>query len=233
LKNITYYNSIKIREMKNILIVAFLVFNNITFAQNVYAVNNVSKLVNNNVYFGKKETSIVTKYDSLTRCAIERFIVDRFNYYRKQKGAQPLVWDETLRPMTYHHVVYQRLTKTQEHSEDINVPNFIELNFADRAKTLVGYDKYNLFSEGLISMFNNISVRPGQNTTPVTIKQIVDKFFTAGYGYNTCAAHWNQIMEPQWDRIFIYYDFNWLDSNAIESNSYNKANVTVQFADAK
>jgi len=121
--------------MKNILIVAFLVFNNNVFTQNWYIDNNVSKVINNNVYFGKKETSVVTKYDSLTRCAIERFIVDRFNYYRKQKGAQPLVWDETLRPMTYHHVVYQRLTKTQEHSEDINVPNFIELNFADRAKT--------------------------------------------------------------------------------------------------
>jgi uncharacterized protein YkwD len=232
LKNITYYNSIKIREMKNILIVAFLVFNNNVFTQNWYIDNNVSKVINNNVYFGKKETSVVTKYDSLTRCAIERFIVDRFNYYRKQNGAQPLVWDETLRPMTYHHVVYQRLTKTSEHSEEINVPNFVELNFADRAKSLVGYTKYNLFSEGLITMFNNIYVGPYDNPKPVTIKQIVDNFFTVGSGYNTCAAHWNQIMEPQWDRIFIYYDFNWL-TDASKSNSYNKANVTVQFADAK
>jgi hypothetical protein len=218
--------------MKNILIISFLVFNNFTFSQNVYAVNNVSKLVNNNVYFGKKETSIVTKYDSLTRCAIERFIVDRFNYYRKLQGALPLIWDENLRPMTYHHVVYQRLTKTQEHGEDIDVPNFVEMNFATRANSLVGYSKYNLFSEGLISMFNNILVSPNHNEKPVTIKQIVDKFFTSGYGYNTCDLHWNQILEPQWDRVFIYYDFNWL-SDASKSISYNKAGVTVQIADAK
>ena len=220
--------------MKNILIVLFVISYTTTFSQynNSYGNNNVSKVVNNSVYFGKKETSLVTKYDSLTRCAIERFIVDRFNYYRKQKGAQPLVWDETLRPMTYHHVVYQRLTKTQEHSEDINVSDFEEMNFAVRATKLVGYDKYNLFSEGLINMNNNISVGQYQNEKSVTIKQIVDKFFTSGYGYNTCDAHWNQIMESSWDRIFIYYDFNWL-YDASNSKSSNFANVTINFADAK
>ena len=221
--------------MKNLLVFILLLASNNSLAQyNNYYIgkNNVSKVVNNAVYFGKKETSIVTKYDSLTRCAIERFIVDRFNYYRKQKGAQPLVWDEMLRPMTYHHVIYQRLTKTQEHSEDIDVPNFEEMNFVDRATKLVGYAKYNLFSEGLINANNSLCVGRYYNEKSVTIKQIVDKFFTAGYGYNTCDAHWNQIMEPQWDRIFIYYDFNWL-TDASKSNNYNSANVTVQFADAK
>lgn len=219
--------------MKNILIAVFIIFIcKDIFCQNVYIHNNISKIVNNAVYFGKKETSIVTKYDSLTRCAIERFIVDRFNYYRKLKGAQPLIWDETLRPMTYHHVVYQRLTKTIEHTEDVDVPGFEEMNFADRATKLVGYAKYNQFSEGLINQFNNIFVGYGQNEKPVTIKQIVDKFFTAGYGYNTCDAHWNQIMEPQWDRIFIYYDFNWL-VDASKSISYNQSTVTINFADAK
>ena len=219
--------------MKNILIVAFIIFIcKDIFCQNVYVHNNISKITNNVVYFGKKETSLVTKYDSLTRCAIERFIVDRFNYYRKLKGAQPLIWDETLRPMTYHHVVYQRLTKTMEHSEDIDVAGFEEMNFAVRATKLVGYAKYNQFSEGLINQFNNIFVGYGQNEKSVTIKQIVDKFFTAGYGYNTCDAHWNQIMESQWDRIFIYYDFNWL-VDASKSISYNQSTVTINFADAK
>ena len=221
--------------MKNLLVFILLLASNNSLAQyNNYYIgkNNVSKVVNNAVYFGKKETSIVTKYDSLTRCAIERFIVDRFNYYRKQKGAQPLVWDENLRPMTYHHVVYQRLTKTQEHSEDIDVPNFEEMNFVDRATKLVGYAKYNLFSEGLINANNSLYVGRYYNEKSVTIKQIVDKFFTVGYGYNTCDAHWNQIMESRWDRIFIYYDFNWL-TDASKSNNYNSANVTVQFANAK
>ena len=220
--------------MKNILIILFVISCKTSFSQynNSYENNNVSKVVNNAVYFGKKETSTVTKYDSLTRCAIERFIVDRFNYYRKQKGAQPLVWDETLRPMTYHHVVYQRLTKSSEHSEEIDVPNFVEMNFATRANSLVGYDKYNLFSEGLINMNNNIAVGLYQNEKSVTIKQIVDKFFTLGYGYNTCDAHWNQIMESRWDRVFIYYDFNWLiDASNIRSSNF--ANVTINFADAK
>ena len=142
-----------------------------------------------------------------------------------------MIWDETLRPMTYHHVVYQRLTKTMEHSEDIDVAGFEEMNFVVRATKLVGYAKYNQFSEGLINQFNNIFVGYGQNEKSVTIKQIVDKFFTAGYGYNTCDAHWNQIMESQWDRIFIYYDFNWLTTKPHPST--NSANVTINFADAK
>jgi hypothetical protein len=221
--------------MKNISFVITLLISNVVFTQynNYYAVNTASKIVNNNVYFGKKETSIVTKYDSLTRCAIERFIVDRLNYYRKQKGAQPLIWDEGLRTMCYHHVVYQRLTKTQEHSEDIDVPNFVEMSFDKRADILGKHDNYRIFSEGLLSVVNNISVGRYQNEKPVTIKQLVDNFFTPGYGYNTCDLHWNQIMEAQWDRIFIYYDFNWLSAKGSESTSYNKANVTVQIADAK
>jgi hypothetical protein len=81
-------------------------------------------------------------------------------------------------------------------------------------------------------MNNNIYVGPNDNPKPVTIKQIVDKFFTLGYGYNTCDAHWNQIMESQWDRVFIYYDFNWI-TDASKSISYNFANVTINFADAK
>lgn len=219
--------------MKKLFVFILLLFSNSSFAQynNRYSNINVSKVVNNAVYFGQRETTVVTNFDSLTRCAIERFIVDRFNYYRKLKGAQPLIWDETLRPMTYHHVVYQRLTKTIEHSEDIDVAGFEEMNFADRATKLVGYAKYNQFSEGLINTNNGLYVGRYYNEKPVTIKQIVDKFFTPGYGYNTCDAHWNQIMEPQWDRIFIYYDFNWL--TATPHPSTNSATVTINFADAK
>jgi hypothetical protein len=219
--------------MKNLLVFILLIANG-SFAQynnNYIGKVNVSKVVNNAVYFGKRETTVVTNFDSLTRCAIERFIVDRFNYYRKLKGAQPLIWDETLRPMTYHHVVYQRLTKTIEHTEDVDVAGFVEMNFADRATKLVGYTKYNQFSEGLINANNGLKVGRYYNEKPVTIKQIIDKFFTAGYGYNTCDAHWNQIMEPQWDRIFIYYDFNWL--TATPHPSTNSATVTINFADAK
>ena len=195
--------------------------------------NNVSKLVNTNVYFGKKETSSVTKFDSLTRCALERFIVDRLNYYRKRAGVQPLVWDDGLRKMCYHHVVYQRLTKTQEHSEKIDLPNFEELDINGRGIKLANSQlKYNDISEGLLSGLDNIKVDGYNNEKAPTIKDLVDRFFTPGRGYNTCDAHWNQIMEPQWDRIFIYYDWNWI-GDPTDCNCNAMFNVTVQIADAK
>jgi hypothetical protein len=202
---------------------------NINFAQKFYkSKNNVSPIVNNNVYFGKRETSPVIKFDSLTRCAIEKFIIDRFNSYRKSIGSQPLIFDDGLKNMAYHHVVYQRLAKKQEHTESIDFTNFTEMCFQDRATILGGYDKYDNISEGLLSTLDNISVDNINNEKTPCIKDIVDKFFTPGRGYNTCEYHWNQIMEPQWNRIFIYYDFNWLGD--MSDSKFTMVNVTIVFA---
>ena len=221
--------------MKKLISIVLVVISLTTaYSQKFYVSrNNVSKLVNTNVYFGKKETSAVTKFDSLTRCALERFIVDRLNYYRKRAGVQPLVWDEGLRTMCYHHVVYQRLTETQEHTETIDLPNFEEIDISERGLKLAGgRDKYNVFSEGLLSGLDNIKVDGYNNEKAPTIKDLVDRFFTPGRGYNTCDAHWNQIMETQWDRIFIYYDWDCYKHGNVNRKS-SLFNVTVQIADAK
>jgi len=185
---------------------------------------------NTNTYNGKKETDIISKFDSLDRITLERFIIDRLNYYRKSIGVKLLTYDATIFPATYHHALYQRLIKQQTHSENIDLPNFTELDINGRFKLLNQNVHYNI-GEGLGTQGFQI---PGYASScpNVTYKKLVDQFVSPNIGYITSKAHWNDIMNPKWDAICIYYDFEYLKPVPAEP-VYIYANVTLVYTQYK
>jgi hypothetical protein len=223
--------------MKKILVLLIAISNNFGFSQKYYPSYRgiQSKIIdfdikNPNVYNGKTELTKITKFDSITRITLERFIIDRINYHRQLLGRAPLKYEPALRPMCYHQVVYQRLAKQQTHCQIDNISNWNELNFIDRKK-LVTDIEIGRAGEGLIDQSIQI---PGSwdNTYPAqTYKSVVDKFFTPGYGYPTSPTHWNDIMSADYDCIYIYYDFNWLGGELIDC--YTPSNVTLVYAKKK
>jgi len=187
---------------------------------------------NTKTYNGRTENTVFNGYDSLSRITLERFILDRLNYFRTTMyGAKALVWEESLRPVTYHHVVYQRLLGKQTHFERWDVPNFTEMGIWPRINKFCG-NKFESFSEGLINqMFQLKSIVATEKKNP-TYKMLVDMFFTPDRGYNTCPLHWNDIVDKEWDCIFIYYDFEFINKDAA-SSSFIYANVTINYASYK
>jgi hypothetical protein len=184
---------------------------------------------NTKTYNGCTENTQFKTFDSLSRVTLERFILDRFNHYRKLRGATPLVWDEDLRALCYQHVTYQRLAGIQTHFQnEKNVPNFEELGIGTRHRKLcTDSPKFKNSSEGLINQAFQIKGARCPDLIYPTYKMIVDLFFTLKFGYNTCELHWNDIMDAQWDSVFIYYDFNFVNANPTD---WAYSNVTIVFA---
>ena len=187
---------------------------------------------NTKTYNGKTENAVFDRYDSLSRITLERFILDRLNYFRTTMyGAKALVWEESLRPVVYHHVVYQRLLRKQTHFEHWDVPNFTEMGIRPRINKFCS-GKFDQFSEGLINqIFQLKSIVAPEKKNP-TYKMLVDMFFSPDTGYNMCPLHWNDIVAKEWDCIFIYYDFEFIDNEA-ETSSFMYANVTINYASYK
>ena len=184
---------------------------------------------NPKIYNNYTENTQFKKFDSLSRVTLERFILDRFNYYRKIRGDKPLIWDEDLRPLCYQHVTYQRLSGKQTHFQnEKDVPNFEELGYGTRHRKLcTDLAKFKNSSEGLITQAFQIKGNSDPDLIYPTYKMIVDLFFTLKFGYNTCELHWNDIMDAQWDSVFIYYDFNFVNTNPTD---WAYSNVTIVFA---
>lgn len=178
---------------------------------------------NNKIYNGRSENTVFDAYDSISRITLERFILDRLNYFRTTKyKVKPLVWDDSLRPVVYHHVVYQRLLGKQTHFERWDVPNFTEMGISVRFKKFCG-DKYTNFSEGLL---NQIFQLAGQYVPTPTYKMIVDRFFSPTTGLNLCHLHWNDAVDAKWDRVFIYYDFDYWGTEG----NFRMSNITITYA---
>ena len=199
------------KKLFSLVVVAIASFNSI--AQKHYpgcsgSVSNVIMfdITNSNKYNGKSENNVLTKFDSIERITLERFIIDRFNYYRKLNGAKPLTYDVSILPAAYHHALYQRLAGEQMHSENIDLPNFTELDIMGRF-ALLNKNSFADIGEGLIHQGFQIPGYFNENCPKVTYKGLVDMFFTPGMGYPTSSAHWNDIMNPDWDAICLYYDF--------------------------
>jgi hypothetical protein len=193
--------------------------------------NNVINydIKNSKTYNSRTENTPLKSFDSLSRVTLERFILDRFNHYRKMRGAKPLIWDEDLRPLCYQHVTYQRLSGKQTHFQnEKDVPNFEELGYGTRHRKLcTDLLKFKNSSEGLINQAFQIKSTIATDIPFPTYKMIVDMFFTDNIGYNTCELHWNDIMDAQWDCIFIYYDFDFLGK---QEKTWAYSNVTIVFA---
>ena len=193
-------------------------------------------ITNSNKYNGKSETDVISKFDSINRVTLERFIIDRINYYRKSNGAKQLTYDASIRPAAYHHALYQRLLSKQigvmqqTHSENIDIPNFTELDIMGRFALLNKTVHANI-GEGLIHQGFQI---PGafSDCPKVTYKKLVDQFFTPGMGYVTSSSHWNDIMNSKWDAICLYYDFEYLEPISSET-FYIMANVTLVYTNYK
>jgi hypothetical protein len=185
---------------------------------------------NPKTYNSRTENTQFKAFDSLSRITLERFILDRFNHYRKLRGAKPLVWDEDLRPLCYQHVTYQRIAGKQTHFQnEKDVPNFVEMGYGDRHRKLcTDGPKFKNSSEGLINQGFQIKGSWDMNLIYPTYKQLVDMFFTPGKGYNTCEMHWNDVMNANWDCIYIYYDFNFVNTNPTD---FCYSNVTIVFAE--
>jgi hypothetical protein len=224
------------KKLLNLLVFSIIIFN--ANSQKHYAgcSGSISDVIvydikNTNTYNGKKETDIISKFDSLDRVTLERFIIDRFNYYRQNIGSKALQYDSGIRPAAYHHALYQRLAGKQSHYEDKDIPNFTELELADRYN-LLDQNKFKSINEGLINQGFQIPSQLNEDCPKVTYKELVDQFFTPGMGYPTSDAHWSDIMNPKWDAICIYYDFEWVVPVTKET-FYIMANVTLVYAKYK
>jgi hypothetical protein len=194
--------------------------------------NNVVNydIKNTKTYNGRNENTQFKAFDSLSRITLERFILDRFNHYRKLRGAKSLVWDEDLRLLCFQHVTYQRLAGKQTHFQnEKDVPGFQELGYGTRHRKLcTDGPKFKNSSEGLINQSFQIKGNSNPDLIYPTYKMIVDLFFTLKFGYNTCELHWNDIMSGQWDSIFIYYDFNFVNATP---DDWAYSNITIVFAE--
>ena len=224
------------KKLLNLLVFSIIIYN--ANSQKHYAgcSGSISDVIiydikNTNTYNGKKETTILSKFDSLERVTLERFIIDRFNYYRQKIGSKALQYDLGIRPAAYHHALYQRLAGEQSHYERKDIPNFTELELAGRYN-LLDQNKFQTINEGLINQGFQFPSQLNEDCPAVTYKELVDQFFTPGMGYNTSDAHWSDIMNPKWDAICIYYDFNWVHPVTKES-FYIMANVTLVYAKYK
>lgn len=221
------------------LIIASVIFLNSThgFSQKFYPsyAGIKSEIIdfdikNPKVYNGRTEMTKITKFDSITRITLERFIIDRLNYHRKLLGRQPLEYEPALRPMCYHQVVYQRLAETQTHCQTVvDLPNWIEMMFMDRMK-LVTDIEITYAGEGLITMTTQLPGEWDKNYPAQTYKSLVDVFFTPKYGYPTSKAHWDDVMSAEYNCIYIYYDFHWLGKI---TDDYSYSNVTLVYANKK
>jgi hypothetical protein len=222
--------------MKKILVLLIAISNNFSFSQKYYPSYRgiQSKIIdfdikNPKVYNGKTELTKITKFDSITRITLERFIIDRLNYHRQLLGRAPLKYEPALRPMCYHQVVYQRLAKQQTHCQIDNIANWNELDFIDRKK-LVTDIEIGRAGEGLISMTTQLPGELDPTYPTPTFKELVDEFFTPDYGYPTSKAHWDQVMSADYDCIYIYYDFHWRGKI---TDCYSDSNVTLVYAKKK
>ena len=190
---------------------------------------------NNNQYFGVSENSEFKKFDSLSRIALERFIVDRFNYFRKKKySAKPLIWDDDLGDMCLHQIKYQRLLKKQTHLQKFDFPNFNEMSYERRVSHCKSeFPKFKHMSEGILNQ--NFAIKNKEyykgvliENIPPTFKILTDMFFTPKKGYNTCEWRWKDIMDQKWDCIYMYYDFDFHGDSS--NNNFSFCNVMVVFA---
>ena len=226
--------------MKNQLKLFFLLFLSHSFnSQKHYpgCSGSVSDVImfditNSNKYNGKSETNVMTKFDSVERVTLERFIIDRLNYYRRSTGAKELIYDASILPAAYHHALYQRLAKEQSHSENIDLSEFNELDIMGRLR-LLDKNIHTFIGEGLIHQGFQIPNKFNENCPKVTYKKLVDQFFTTGMGYpGSSTSHWSDIMNPKWDAICIYYDFEYMKPVTKET-FYIYANVTLVYTQYK
>ena len=162
---------------------------------------------NTKTYNGRKETDKFTRYDSLSRVTLERFIFDRLNYYRKRYGVHELKWDERIRPATYHHVQYQRVVGKSVHVESEDLPNFTEYRNPWGRVELLDQQVFAATQECLLQSLMVAIDHTYDVSINATYKEIVDKFFTVGKGLNSCAAHWELMMDSNWDAVYFYLDF--------------------------
>jgi hypothetical protein len=78
-----------------------------------------------------KPTDKLEYFDSSNILYMEKLIAKRVNMYRKELGLKPLIWNDTLKPMTDHHSYYM-LHNTHEHithTQENDLPNFQEMGF--------------------------------------------------------------------------------------------------------
>ena len=163
---------------------------------------------NTKTYNGRKETDKFTRYDSLSRVTLERFIFDRLNYYRKRYGVHELKWDERIRPATYHHVQYQRAVGKSVHVESEDLPNFTEYRNPWSRVELLDRKVFAATQECLLASLMVAIDHTYDVSINATYKEIVDEFFTVGKGLNSCAAHWELMMDEKWDAAYFYLDFD-------------------------
>ena len=229
------------KKLFSLVVVAIASFNLIAQKHYSGCSGSVSDVImfditNSNKYNGKSETDVISKFDSIDRVTLERFIIDRINYYRKSNGAKQLTYDASILPAAYHHALYQRLAKEQSHSENVDLPDFNELDIMGRFR-LLDKNIHTFIGEGLINQGFQIPNKFNENCPKVTYKKLVDQFFTPGMGYPgypnpTSSAHWNDIMNPKWDAICLYYDFEYLKPVSSET-FYIMANVTLVYTKYK
>jgi hypothetical protein len=222
--------------MKKLLVLLIIILNNFSFSQKYYPNSGTSgsdlgdvinyDIKNSKIYNGRTELTVFKDFDSISRITLERFIIDRFNYHRKLLGYQPLEYELALRPMCYNQVVYQRLALEQTHLQNTKkIPNWLPREFMDR-KLLVTDINIGNAGEGLIHQAFGIP-GPYSPYTVETYKSLVDMFFTPGMGYPTSKTHWNDIMDPGYNCIYIYYDFQFL---GLDNSTYRYSNVTLVYA---
>lgn len=142
--------------------------------------------------------------DSASQAYLEHLIIERINEFRVARGVPPLIVDTLLKPAVDHHVEYQRRAQVMSHDEDIDLPDFDELLWPGMRIRLLEPGKFWKITDELLSYlveFHKPEARPFQYYVTAT----VDK------GYKTCNGHWSDLMNPEYNAIYMCYDFQYAD----------------------
>lgn len=166
--------------------------------------------------------------DHKSRIYIEKLMLEQINAFRKEKGVHPLILDSALAPAALYHVVYQRLAHDMDHWERIDVDDFDEIEGPwTRADHLIDPRAYYSFTENLGSGIISFNVDDSKDYMPdgmYSFQYVADHEIK--HGFKTSDAHWRTMMNPKYDRIFIY-----LNMYFANPNSHGAATVvTIVFA---
>ena len=132
--------------------------------------------------------------DSTNLPYIESLIAERVNMYRKEKGLQPLIWNDTLKPGCDHHQYYMTHSHDMSHEQTIDLPNFDELAYPS--------------SRSLLNMFNYAGIREELTSDMFNLgeKGMVFKDYVTRQiegGFKKSSAHWSALMDPELDYIYV------------------------------
>ena len=148
-----------------------------------------------------KPTDKLEYFDSSNILYMEKLIAKRVNMYRKELGLKPLIWNDTLKPMTDHHSYYmlhnnEGITHTQEN----DLPNFQEMGFHFFRQGLNQVQYSNLGRNGIREELTECPVFFGYKilTYMDYAIYVVDKRFKKS------DTHWAALMDPKLlDYIFV------------------------------